>query len=54
MGIKEQIAMDLERYGDTRVISVQNVEPEQLKIKENERGQSREDYHQERGGRLGN
>lgn len=54
VGIKEQIAMDLERYGDTRVISVQNVEPEQLKIKENERGQSREDYHQERGGRLGN
>lgn len=33
IGIKEQIAMDLERYGDTKVISVQEIEPEQLMIK---------------------
>lgn len=33
VGIKEQIAMDLERYGDTKVISVQEIEPEQMRIK---------------------
>lgn len=27
IGIKEQIAQDLERYGDTRVISVEVVQP---------------------------
>ena len=28
IGIKEQIAQDLERYGDTRVVSVEVVRPE--------------------------
>lgn len=32
IGIKEQIAMDLERYGDAKVISVQEIEPEQMMI----------------------
>jgi len=27
IGIKEQIAQDLERYGDTRVVSVEVVQP---------------------------
>lgn len=27
IGIKEQIAQDLERYGDTRVVSVEAVQP---------------------------
>ncbi|MBR2943384.1 MAG: hypothetical protein IKB82_08300 [Clostridia bacterium] len=27
IGIKEQIAMDLEKYGDTRVVSVEEVTP---------------------------
>lgn len=27
IGIKEQIAQDLERYGDTRVVSVKAVQP---------------------------
>lgn len=27
IGIKEQIARDLERYGDTRVVSVEVVQP---------------------------
>lgn len=27
IGIKEQIAQDLERFGDTRVVSVQEVSP---------------------------
>ena len=27
VGIKEQIAQDLERYGDTRVVSVEVVQP---------------------------
>ena len=30
IGIKEQIAMDLERFGDTRVVSVEVVDPEQV------------------------
>ena len=34
IGIKEQIAMDLERYGDTKVISVQEIEPEQMRMEE--------------------
>ena len=29
IGIKEQIAMDLERFGDVRVISVEELAPEQ-------------------------
>lgn len=32
IGIKEQIAMDLERYGDTRVVKVEEILPEQMKI----------------------
>lgn len=32
IGIKEQLAMDLERYGDTRVVSVQEVTPEQMRL----------------------
>lgn len=32
IGVKEQIAMDLERYGDTKVISVREIEPEQMRI----------------------
>lgn len=27
IGIKEQIAQDLERYGDTRVVSVEEIKP---------------------------
>lgn len=27
IGIKEQIAQDLERYGDTRVVSVEEINP---------------------------
>lgn len=34
IGIKEQIAMDLEHFGDTKVVSVEVVEPEQLIINE--------------------
>ena len=32
IGIKEQIAMDLERFGDTRVVSVEEVAIEQLEM----------------------
>ena len=32
IGIKEAIAMDLEKYGDVRVIQVDVREPEQLRI----------------------
>ena len=32
IGIKEQIAQDLERYGDTRVVSVEEIQPEQMQI----------------------
>lgn len=32
IGIKEQIAMDLERFGDTCVVSVDEIEPEQMRI----------------------
>lgn len=34
IGIKEQIAQDLERYGDTRVVSVSEVGPEQIRLDE--------------------
>lgn len=30
--IKEALAMDLEKYGDTRVVSVEEVEPLQLSM----------------------
>lgn len=33
-GIKEQIAQDLEKYGDTKVISVEQVAPKQMQIEE--------------------
>lgn len=34
IGIKEQIAQDLERYGDTRVVSVEELTPyRQMKIR---------------------
>ena len=29
IGVKEALAMELERYGDTRVVSVEEVVPEQ-------------------------
>ena len=32
IGIKEQIAMDLERYGDTRVVEIKEVLPEQMTL----------------------
>ena len=32
IGLKEQIAMDLERYGDTRVVDIQEVLPEQMRL----------------------
>lgn len=32
IGVKEAIAMDLEKYGDTRVISVEEILPEQLEV----------------------
>ena len=31
-GIKEAIAMDLEKYGDVRVVDVQENTPEQMRI----------------------
>lgn len=34
IGVKEQIAQDLERYGDTRVVSVEELTPyRQMKIR---------------------
>ena len=32
IGVKEAIAMDLEKYGDTRVVSVEEIAPEQMRI----------------------
>lgn len=32
IGIKEAIAMDLEKYGDVRVLQVEVREPEQLRL----------------------
>lgn len=34
LGIKEAIAMDLEKYGDVRVLRVDVREPEQIKMGE--------------------
>lgn len=34
IGIKEAIAQDMEKYGDVHVTSVQDIEPEQLKIQD--------------------
>ena len=36
IGIKEQIAQDLERYGDTRVVSVEVVKPTDTELQEGE------------------
>ena len=33
IGVKEQLAMELEKYGDTRVVSVDEIGPEQLTLK---------------------
>lgn len=33
-GLKEKLAMDLERFGDVRVVEVRGIEPEQLKMGE--------------------
>lgn len=32
IGIKEQIAMDLEKYGDTRVVRVEDIRPRQMEV----------------------
>lgn len=32
IGVKEFLAMEAERYGDARVVSVEEVLPEQIKI----------------------
>lgn len=32
IGAKEQIAMELERWGDTVVVSVEEITPEQMKL----------------------
>ena len=32
IGIKEQIAMDLEKYGDTRVVRVEEIQPRQMEV----------------------
>lgn len=32
IGVKEQIAMDLERWGDIVVVSVEEITPEQMKL----------------------
>ena len=31
-GVKEKLAMDLERFGDVRVVSVERSEPKQIKL----------------------
>ena len=33
-GVKESVAMELERFGDVRVVEVRCIEPEQIKIEE--------------------
>ena len=33
-GVKEALTMELERFGDVRVVDVRRIEPEQMKIKE--------------------
>lgn len=32
IGVKESIAQDLEKYGDVRVVAVEVLEPEQMRI----------------------
>ena len=31
-GVKEKLAMDLERFGDVRVVEVRRIEPEQVRL----------------------
>lgn len=33
-GVKEKLAMDIERYGDVRIVEVIPIHPEQMKIVE--------------------
>jgi hypothetical protein len=32
IGIKESIAMDLEKYGDVRVVDIKEIAPEQIRM----------------------
>lgn len=32
IGVKEAVAMDMEKYGDVRVVSVTETRPEQMRI----------------------
>lgn len=34
LGVKEALAMELERFGDVRVVDVRRIKPEQMQIKE--------------------
>lgn len=34
LGVKEQLAMDLERFGNVHVVDVRRIEPEQMRIGE--------------------
>lgn len=34
LGVKEKLAMDLECFGDVRVVEVRRIEPKQMKIEE--------------------
>lgn len=31
-GVKEKLAMDLERFGDVRVVEVREIKPEQMRM----------------------
>ena len=31
-GLKEKLALDFERYGDVKIVGIQEVEPEQLRL----------------------
>lgn len=33
-GVKECLAMELERFGDVRVVEVRSIEPEQIRMEE--------------------
>lgn len=35
IGVKEAIAMDLEKYGDVRVVSIEEKLPQQMKLEDN-------------------
>ena len=34
LGVKEKLAMELERYGNVRVVEVRRIEPEQMKMED--------------------